>query len=54
MRERLAAEPGAKGDFGFRGYVMRDWGATHSTEKAAINGLDQESGWPFDDKPYFG
>jgi beta-glucosidase len=25
----------------------------HSTEKAAINGLDQESGWPFDDKPYF-
>jgi beta-glucosidase len=42
-----------KGDFGFRGYVMSDWGAVHSTEKAAINGLDQESGWPFDDKPYF-
>lgn len=42
-----------KGDFGFRGYVMSDWGAVHSTEKAALNGLDQESGWPFDDKPYF-
>ena len=42
-----------KGDFGFRGYVMSDWGAVHSTEKAAINGLDQESGWPFDDKAYF-
>lgn len=42
-----------KSDFGFRGYVMSDWGAVHSTEKAAINGLDQESGWPFDDKPYF-
>jgi beta-glucosidase len=42
-----------KGDFGFRGYVMSDWGATHSTEKAANNGLDQESGWPFDDAPFF-
>ena len=42
-----------KGDFGFRGYVMSDWGAVHSTEKAAINGLDQQSGWPFDEKPYF-
>ena len=43
-----------KGDFGWRGYVMSDWGATHSTEKAANNGLDQESGWPFDDEQYFG
>jgi beta-glucosidase len=43
-----------KGDFGFRGYVMSDWGAVHSTEKAAMSGLDQQSGWPFDDKPYFG
>ena len=43
-----------KGDFGFRGYVMSDWGAIHSTEKAAIGGLDQQSGWPFDDKPYLG
>ena len=42
-----------KGDFGYPGYVMSDWGAVHSTEKAALDGLDQESGWPFDDKPYF-
>lgn len=43
-----------KRDFGFPGYVMSDWGATHSTVKAALAGLDQESGWPFDDQPYFG
>jgi beta-glucosidase len=43
-----------KGDFGFRGYVMSDWGAVHSTVKAANNGLDQQSGWPFDEQPYFG
>jgi beta-glucosidase len=41
-------------DIGFQGFVMSDWGATHSTEKAALAGLDQQSGWPFDDKPYFG
>ncbi|HTU67560.1 MAG TPA: beta-glucosidase [Steroidobacteraceae bacterium] len=41
-------------DWGWRGYVMSDWGATHSTGKAANAGLDQQSGWPFDDKPYFG
>jgi beta-glucosidase len=43
-----------KGDFDFRGYVMSDWGAVHSTVKAALNGLDQQSGWPFDEQPYFG
>jgi beta-glucosidase len=43
-----------KGDFGFRGYVMSDWGAVHSTTKAVMNGLDQQSGYPFDDKPYLG
>lgn len=43
-----------KGDFGFRGYVMSDWGAVHSTVKSVMNGLDQQSGWPFDDKPYLG
>ena len=41
-------------DWGWRGYVMSDWGATHSTAKAALAGLDQQSGYPFDDKPYFG
>ena len=42
-----------KKDWGFKGYVMSDWGATHSTTEAAINGLDQESGWAFDHSPYF-
>lgn len=41
-------------DWGWKGYVMSDWGATHSTAKAALAGLDQQSGNPFDDKPWFG
>ncbi|HET9863151.1 MAG TPA: glycoside hydrolase family 3 C-terminal domain-containing protein [Steroidobacteraceae bacterium] len=41
-------------DWGWGGFVMSDWGATHSTAKAALAGLDQQSGYPFDDKPYFG
>lgn len=41
-------------DWGWQGYVMSDWGATHSTAKAALAGLDQQSGNPFDDKPWFG
>jgi len=31
-----------KKDFGFQGWVLSDWGGTHSTTKAALNGLDQE------------
>ena len=31
-----------KKDFGFKGFVLSDWSATHSTVKAALNGLDQE------------
>lgn len=31
-----------KKDWGFQGWVMSDWGATHSTVKAAAAGLDQE------------
>jgi beta-glucosidase len=31
-----------KNDWGFPGFVMSDWGATHSTVNAALNGLDQE------------
>lgn len=31
-----------KGDWGFAGFVMSDWWATHSTVNAANNGLDQE------------
>ena len=29
-----------KKDFGFKGFVVSDWGATHSTVKAAMAGLD--------------
>jgi beta-glucosidase len=32
-----------KGDWGYPGFVMSDWGAVHSTA-AALAGLDQESG----------
>ncbi|HXX21603.1 MAG TPA: glycoside hydrolase family 3 C-terminal domain-containing protein [Terriglobia bacterium] len=28
--------------WGYKGWVMSDWGATHSTVKAAVAGLDQE------------
>jgi beta-glucosidase len=31
-----------KGDWGYKGWVMSDWGATHSTVKAALAGFDQE------------
>ena len=31
-----------KGDWGFQGFVMSDWWATHSTVAAAVAGLDQE------------
>jgi beta-glucosidase len=43
-----------KGDWGFDGYVMSDWGAVHSTAAAAVAGLDQESGWILDREEYFG
>ena len=39
-----------KKDFQFKGWVLSDWGGTHSTVKAALAGLDQEM--PGDD--YFG
>jgi beta-glucosidase len=31
-----------KNTWGFKGWVLSDWGGTHSTEKAALAGLDQE------------
>lgn len=43
-----------KKDWGYKGFVMSDWGAVHSTVAAASSGLDQESAWEFDAAPYFG
>lgn len=39
-----------KTDWGFKGWVQSDWGATHSTVKAALAGLDEEQFRP----TYFG
>ena len=43
-----------KGDWGYPYWVMSDWGAVHSTEQAALAGLDQESGQQLDPKVFFG
>jgi beta-glucosidase len=43
-----------KEDWGYKGFVMSDWGAVHSAEKAALAGLDQESGQELDDAIHFG
>lgn len=42
-----------KQDWKYPGYVMSDWGAVHSTIPAALRGLDQQSGYPFDKSDYF-
>jgi beta-glucosidase len=43
-----------KGDWGFKGFVMSDWGAVHSTADAANDGLDQFTGFCcVTDKPWF-
>jgi beta-glucosidase len=42
-----------KGDWGFSGWTMSDWGGCHSAERAALAGLDQESGQEIDREPYF-
>ena len=42
-----------KQDWAYPGFVMSDWGATHSTIPAALSGLDQQSGHPFDKAAYF-
>jgi beta-glucosidase len=41
-------------DWGYKGFVMSDWGAVHSTVKAANAGLDQQSGQELDKALYFG
>ncbi len=33
-----------KGQFGFKGVVITDWGAAHNTDEAIFNGLDVEMG----------
>jgi beta-glucosidase len=43
-----------KRDWGYPGWVMSDWGAVHSTAKAALAGMDQESGEQLDREVYFG
>lgn len=43
-----------KRDWAYPGWVMSDWGAVHSTEKAALSGLDQESGQELDSAIFFG
>ena len=43
-----------KRDWGYKGWVMSDWGAVHSTAKAALAGLDQQSGEQLDKAVYFG
>jgi beta-glucosidase len=43
-----------KGEWSFPGFVMSDWGATHSTVKAALAGLDRQSGEELDGEVHFG
>jgi len=43
-----------KGDWGYKGFVLSDWGAVHSTVEAANNGLDQESSFSSDRQDFFG
>jgi beta-glucosidase len=42
-----------KGDWGFPGWVMSDWGAVHGVDDAKA-GLDQESGQELDSQVFFG
>ncbi|HEY4071081.1 MAG TPA: glycoside hydrolase family 3 C-terminal domain-containing protein [Sphingomicrobium sp.] len=43
-----------KHDWGYKGFVMSDWGAVHSTVDAANDGLDQFTGFCcVGDKPWF-
>jgi len=42
-----------KGDWRYPGWVMSDWGATHSAAKAALAGLDVQSGANLDQQAWF-
>jgi beta-glucosidase len=43
-----------KRDWGWKGWVMSDWGAVHSTVASIMAGLDQESGEQLDKQVFFG
>jgi beta-glucosidase len=43
-----------KQDWSYKGFVLSDWGAVHSTADAADNGLDQESANGYDVQDFFG
>ncbi|WP_025885453.1 beta-glucosidase [Asaia prunellae] len=43
-----------RNEWGYRGWAMSDWGATHSTVKAIMSGLDVQSGANIDPEPFFG
>ncbi len=43
-----------KRDWGYKGWVMSDWGAVHSTGKAINAGIDQQSGRELDKSLFFG
>ncbi len=42
-----------KGDWGYGGFVLSDWGAVHSTERSALAGLDEEFAVQADARDYF-
>ena len=43
-----------KGDWGFDGFVMSDWGGTHSTHRAVLAGLDRQSAPELDTEHFYG
>jgi beta-glucosidase len=50
--ERFLLNKVLKKDWGWKGFVMSDWGAVPGVE-AAINGLDQQSGEQLDKGVFF-
>ncbi len=44
----------ARDEWGWKGWMMSDWGAVHSTVKAIYTGLDQEMGEELDQHVWFG
>jgi beta-glucosidase len=44
----------ARDEWGWKGWMMSDWGAVHSTVKAVYTGLDQQMGEELDPQLWFG